>query len=49
MPIRMPYLCDVSGKAWAFVVMYLVLVYASEPGISLRLVKLTEANRGFVL
>jgi len=29
--------------------MYLVLVYASEPGIWLRLVKPTEAKRGFVL
>ena len=49
MPVRMPYPCDVSGKEWAFVVMYLVLVYASEPGIWLRLVKPTEAKRGFVL
>jgi hypothetical protein len=39
MPIRMPYPSDVSGKEWAFVVLYLVLVYASEPGNWLRLIK----------
>jgi len=42
----MPYPSDVSGKKWAFVVLYLVLVYASEHSIWLRLVNPIEIKRG---